>query len=70
MRRQWRLGEVVVAVDDMTGLGSFAEFEYAGDAGAVDEAVAALHKTISALEVELGKRDHRGYPYLLLNRDR
>lgn len=70
IRRQWRLGDVIVAVDTVEGLGSFVEFEYAGKADTVEEATGALHRAIDRIGVDLGPRDRRGYPYLLLDRNK
>jgi adenylate cyclase class 2 len=68
LRRQWRLGDVIVAMDIVAGLGSFMEVEYAGNAQSVDEAARAVEASVSEIDVKLGDRDRRGYPYLLLNR--
>ncbi len=70
LRRQWRLGNVIIAVDTVEELGAFAEFEYAGNAATVEEATSTLRATIGNIGVELGERDHRGYPYQRLNRER
>lgn len=67
-RHRWRLGEVLVALDVVAGLGSFAEFEYAGDAASVVVAMGTLDATVRDIGVELGKRDRDGYPRLLLRR--
>jgi adenylate cyclase class 2 len=69
-RRELRLDDVAVAIDTVIGLGSFVEFEYVGDAQTVDEATAALNDAIRRIGVPLGARDRRGYPYLLLKRER
>jgi len=69
-RRQWRLGDVVIAVDIVANLGSFAEFEYVGDAGTVQEATSELHLTVDKIGIQLGERDRRGYPYQVLDRER
>jgi adenylate cyclase class 2 len=55
-------------MDTVAGLGSFIEVEYAGDAQTVNEAVDAVHAAVSEIDVKLGDRDRRGYPYMLLNR--
>ena len=68
IRRQWRLGDVIVAMDIVAGLGSFMEVEYAGNAQSVDEAARAVETSVSEIDIKLGDRDRRGYPYLLLNR--
>lgn len=68
IRRQWQLAGVIVAMDTVAGLGSFIEVEYAGDAQTVNEAVDAVHAAVSEIDVKLGDRDRRGYPYMLLNR--
>jgi adenylate cyclase class 2 len=70
LRRQWRLGEVIIAVDTVEGLGAFAEFEYAGNGATVEQATSTLRGAIGEIGVELGERDHRGYPYQRLKRER
>jgi adenylate cyclase, class 2 len=65
-RRRWRLGDVIVALDSVLGLGSFAEFEYAGDAIGIAEARRAVAASVRTIDVKLGERDRQGYPRLLL----
>lgn len=68
-RERWRLGEVEVCVDAVEGLGSFVEFEYAG-AGDLNVAHGTIAEAVQAVGPEqLGARDRRGYPYLLLGRE-
>ncbi|GAA2451769.1 class IV adenylate cyclase [Actinomadura vinacea] len=75
-RQRWLLAggpaRVEIAIDEVAGLGAFVEFEYDGD-GDLDEADAAITKAVEAVTsggVALGERDRRGYPYLLLGRER
>jgi adenylate cyclase class 2 len=70
LRRQWRLGDVIIAVDTVKGLGAFAEFEYAGNGTTVEEATSTLRSVIGEIGLQLGERDRRGYPYQLLHRVR
>jgi adenylate cyclase class 2 len=65
-RRRWRLGDVIVALDSVLGLGSFAEFEYAGDAIGIAQARHAVAASVRKIDVKLGERDRQGYPRLLL----
>ena len=69
-RREWRLGDVIVAVDAVAGLGSFVELEYAGDALTVHDATQALEACLNKIGVGLGTRHRCGYPYMLLDRER
>jgi len=69
-RREWRLGDVIVAVDTVAGLGSFVELEYAGDALTVHDATRALEVSVSRIDAGLGTRHRRGYPHMLLDRKR
>ncbi|MBE1530368.1 class IV adenylate cyclase [Actinomadura algeriensis] len=65
-------GTVEVALDEVEDLGGFAEFEYIGD-GDLDQAGQAITDAVKAVTtggVSLGERDRRGYPYLLLDRER
>ena len=68
VRQQWIAGPIVIAIDTVTRLGSFVEFEYRGDADHVETANAELDRFIASLGVDLGERDWRGYPYHLLER--
>lgn len=70
-REEWVLGDCfIVALDSVVGLGSFVEFEYKGDVESVEEASQRLMDLIDELQVELGERDKRGYPYQLLEQQR
>lgn len=70
-RTQWRVdGEtpVLAAIDTVTDLGTFAEFEFAGEAGSPQQALARLHRFVDGLGVPLGSRVRQGYPHLILGR--
>jgi adenylate cyclase class 2 len=67
-REEWPLSKVLVAIDEVEGLGLYVEFEYKGEADSVDAADAELTTFITELGVELGEADRRGYPYQLLGR--
>ena len=67
-REGWQLGDIVVALDTVKGLGEFVEFEYKGEAESVDEAHRHIQHCIETLGVKLGERNHVGYPYPLLER--
>ena len=62
-------GQVEIAIDEVAGLGTYAEFEYAGD-GDLPQANAAITWAVQQAGADLGERDRRGYPYLLLDRER
>ncbi len=72
-RQRWHLptpsGPVEIAIDEVSRLGMFAEFEYA-DSGDLPLADEAIIWAIDRAGVGLGERDRRGYPYLLLSRQR
>ena len=72
-RQRWHLatphGQVEIAIDEVAGLGTYVEFEYAGD-GDLPQADAAITWAVQQAGAGLGDRDRRGYPYLLLNRQR
>jgi adenylate cyclase, class 2 len=70
-RETWTLNNTVeVAIDTVADLGTFVEFEYAGPATNLEDALLDLTHAIDALDLDLGERDRRGYPYLLLDRQR
>lgn len=67
-RELWRVDEVELAIDDVDGLGSFLELEFKGEARSVDYAHRQIESVVSRLRAEIGPRDRRGYPFLLLSR--
>lgn len=70
-REEWSLpGQVEVAFDTVADAGTFVEFEFKGEADTPEEAVAQLDAFIAGLGIELGDRINRGYPHMLLDRDR
>lgn len=70
-REEWDVpGEVVVAFDAVAGAGDFVEFEFKGEAVDVKEAITRLQAFIDGLHVDLGDRINRGYPHMLLGRER
>jgi len=69
IRQEWRLGDVVVAIDKVEGLGSYVEFEFDGNANSVQEALDWLAKFIANLGIPLGEPLNIGYPHLLLGRE-
>ncbi|GLY81122.1 class IV adenylate cyclase [Actinoallomurus iriomotensis] len=70
IREEWTIpGEVAVAFDTVASAGDFVEFEFKGEAGSAEEAVALLQEFIDGLDVSLGDRINRGYPHMLLGRE-
>ncbi|WP_406313329.1 class IV adenylate cyclase [Streptosporangium sp. NBC_01639] len=71
LREEWTLpGQVAIAFDTVAGAGAFVEFEFKGEADTVEDAIVQLDAFIAELGVELGDRVNRGYPHMLLGRDR
>lgn len=69
-REEWQLGDIVIALDTVTDLGTFAEFEYKGeDAQTVEEAHKCIGACLQALGITPGGA-HPGYPHLLLTKKR
>jgi adenylate cyclase, class 2 len=70
-REEWTIpGVVVVAFDTVADAGHFVEFEFKGEAKSVEEAITRLQEFIDGLDVRLGDRINRGYPHMLLGRER
>ncbi|WP_033434898.1 class IV adenylate cyclase [Saccharothrix syringae] len=69
-RTTWQLDDVEIALDRVADAGDFVEFEFKGEADTVEDAHARLDKTIADLGVDLGERVNRGYPHILLGRER
>ncbi|GGL01824.1 class IV adenylate cyclase [Mangrovihabitans endophyticus] len=72
-REEWHLdGDVptVVAIDTIDGLGTFAEFEFKGEAESPGDAIDQLTSLIESLKVPLGDRINLGYPHLILGREK
>jgi len=68
-RRYYRLGDVLVTLDRVEGLGCFLEAEYQG-AGGPEEAAAAIEETLTRLGVERLPRTTLSYLELLLEKAR
>jgi adenylate cyclase, class 2 len=70
-REEWTLpGEVVVAFDTVADAGHFVEFEFKGEADSAEDAIGRLQAFIDGLDVSLGDRINRGYPHMILGRER
>lgn len=69
-REEWTLPTVEVVFDHVKDVGDFVEFEFKGEAENVEDARAQLTSFIESLGVELGDTVNRGYPHILLGRDR
>jgi adenylate cyclase, class 2 len=72
-REEWHLDGAVptiIAIDAIDGLGTFAEFEFKGEADTTDDAHAELTALINSLGVSLGDRINLGYPHMVLGRDK
>lgn len=72
VREEWTLpgGGIVIAFDTLAGIGSFVEFEFKADADTVRAAIDELASFVDGLGVQLGERINKGYPHMLLDRDR
>ncbi|MFF5206407.1 class IV adenylate cyclase [Streptosporangium sp. NPDC000396] len=71
LREEWTLpGQVDIAFDTVAAAGTFVEFEFKGEADAPEDAIAQLNTFIAELNIDLGERINRGYPHMLLGRDR
>jgi adenylate cyclase class 2 len=69
-RQEWHVGdEFVIAIDTITDLGTFVEFEYQGEADDVETAIGRLTAFVNSLQLELGERINRGYPHMMLGRE-
>jgi adenylate cyclase class 2 len=69
-REEWQLGDIVIALDTVKDLGTFAEFEYKGESA---QTVEEAHHCINACLKELGMqpgRVHLGYPHMLIAKKR
>lgn len=69
-RNSWIYGNVEISIDHVDHLGDFIELESTIKVN--DDQITYIHEKFTELLVELGavigKRDHRGYPYLLLEK--
>lgn len=71
IREEWTVpGEVIVAFDTVADAGHFVEFEFKGEADSAEDAIERLQTFIDGLDVSLGDRINRGYPHMILGRDR
>ncbi|NKE59000.1 class IV adenylate cyclase [Lentzea sp. PSKA42] len=71
-REAWTLDDIEIAFDHVEGAGTFVEFEYKAEAEAQtpEDALTYLDQFIAELNVELGEQINRGYPHILLGRQR
>jgi adenylate cyclase class 2 len=69
-RSTYRDGALEIALDTVEGLGTYIEIEYKGEAESIDAAYNQISAYAQSLGADLGACDKRGYPYLLLKRER
>jgi predicted adenylyl cyclase CyaB len=62
------MGDFEVAMDFCEGLGHFIEVEVKGRYESVEEAEAALRKFVAGAGLDKFEEDHKGYPWLLLEK--
>lgn len=55
-----------IALDYVEELGYFIEIEYRGHSNDVTEAQQNLFRIATELQIDISKRDNRGYPFLML----
>lgn len=71
-RNSWIYENVEICVDYVDTLGAFIELEAVNKVR--EEEIAYVHeqfnKILTYIKAEVGERDHRGYPYLLLEKIR
>ena len=58
--------EFEISLDFVKELGRFVEIEYVGKTNSIDEAQNKLFDIAKSLNLDLSRRDNRGYPYLML----
>ena len=58
--------EFEVSLDFVKELGHFIELEYIGKSSSIEEAQGKLFEIAKTLNLDISKRDNRGYPYLML----
>jgi adenylate cyclase class 2 len=67
-REEWQLDDIVIALDTVKDLGTFAEFEYKGEtAQTVEEAHEYINACLKELGVKPGRK-HLGYPHMLIDK--
>lgn len=69
IRYTWRWNDIEVAIDKVLGLGDYIEIEYKGhqkeDIGEITE---YLYSLIEEMGAEVGKEDHGGYGFKLIQK--
>lgn len=67
-REEWVTTDraIAVAIDEVTNLGTFVEFEFKGEADSIEAATGVLHEFVKNLGVEVGDRIKGGYPHMVL----
>lgn len=69
-REAWRLPDVEIVFDNVADAGDFVEFEFKGTAADPTEATEKLDALIASFGAELGEQVKKGYPHILLGRER
>ncbi len=67
-RAYYRLGNLLITLDTVEGLGCFAEIEYAARDASPEEAMKAIDEAIEKLGLQGAEPVHRSYLELLLER--
>ena len=68
VRKSWLKDDVEISVDSVTGLGDFIELECKKEFDSVEEAKDHLYSVLKEIKAEVGERDFKGYPHLLLEK--
>jgi adenylate cyclase, class 2 len=67
-RSTWQLGNVEVAIDEVTGLGPYIELEMTSYVQDTQIAKQNLYSLLKTMNAQIGDEDYRGYPFLLLEK--
>jgi len=69
-RQNFRIDDMELSFDNVKGLGYFLEIEYKGEEIDIELINKKFSKYQHHLTTALGKRNYRGYPYLILEKNK
>lgn len=67
-RTTYHYGDVEIAIDRVTDLGTYIEIEAKGEFTSIQDAEKHLYAVLKEINAKTGEQDYKGYPHLLLEK--